>query len=123
MRWGTFQRAALFQQGFGHRVVGMNEDGSPIGAPKPIGLGGWICWGVRALGVIAFGGAVATLSLPWLAGWGIVETVVFFAATLMLSHSLLTFHYQWLEVEATLVTLWAKFKKRTLREQAQVMAN
>lgn len=123
MRWGTFKRAGHFQQAFGHRITGMNEDGSPIGTPKPIGLGGWVCWTVRALGVIAFGGALASLSLPWVAGWTILETLFSFGMLLMFSQSFLNFHYQWLEVEATLVTLWAKFKKRTLREQAQVMAS
>ena len=122
MRFGTFKRMAFFVKALSRKVVGENEDGSLITEPRKLGFGGWLCWGVRVAGVFMFGAAVATLGLPWLAGWTILETLVAFSMSLFLSRQLLDFHIQYLEVEATILHLWAAFKGRSLREQAQVMA-
>ena len=122
MRFGTFKKAAFFIQTLNRKVVGEDENGRLETEPRKLGLGGWLCWGVRIAGVAMFGAALATLGLPWLAGWTALETLVAFSMSLMLSKSLLEFHHQYLEVEATILHLWAAFKGRTIREQAQMMA-
>ena len=77
--------------------------------PRRMGLGGWLCFAARAVGVVIFAMSCSAVFLPFLVGMSWIDTIIVMGAGLMLSKPFLDFHHLYLAAEAFVLQLWDKF--------------